>query len=979
MDDLVQEFLEETNEALARLDSDLVRLEADPSDRTCLDGVFRLMHTVKGTSGFMNLVRLESVAHAAENVLSKVRDGELEIDSAMVTAVLGAVDRIGQITRDWSESGAEPQGDDSDVLDRLKAAASGDAAAEPVAEETPDDGDSAGLPPELAELTLEDLPAEPAREVKDGEVSLEELERIFQETEVDAAEPEPQDAEFEPEAPGPETAPVAQADGDDAEIIVLDDADAAPALADSEPDEPIADAAPAPEPEPAAEAAPNAPADMAREIESRLGAAPADASKPGEAKTAGDTGRGAVVSQNIRVNVELLENLMTMVGELVLSRNQLLQMVRADADSEYNQPLQRLSRITSDLQEGVMKARMQPIGNAWQTLPRVVRDLSNELGKKAVLTMDGEETELDRQVLELIKDPLTHMVRNAVDHGLETPEIRQANGKPAAGSVTLTARHEGGHIVIELSDDGKGLDFDRIREKALEKGVADAEALQGMTQQQLGRLIFHPGFSTAAKVTNVSGRGVGMDVVKTNIEKIGGAVDITSKPGHGSTFEIKIPLTLAIVSALIIEAGHERFAIPQICVQELVRATPDSEHRIEWVEKAPLLRLRGNLLPLLFLDESLGLRGEDEPASADRREAFVVVLQSGSFRFGVVVDRVFDTEEIVVKPVAGILRDLTMFSGNTILGDGSVVMILDPNGLSSQAADVDAHAEADGDEAMAEDDDLLTLLVFQAGGEEPRAVPLSLIERLEEFKADQVERSSGHPMVKYRDTLMPLMTLDGQRIGERASLPVIVFMDDGKAVGLVVDKILDIVDETLELKLSSQTAGLLGSAVVAGKATDILDVGHFVETANKTFFSGKGAERKSRYALKKRVLFAEDSGFFRNLVKPLLEQAGFDVTVEETGDAAFARLERGEEFDIIVSDIEMPGMSGFEFAEAVRRRPELALTPMIALTNCYSEQDIKRGREAGFTDYVRKIDHDSLSAALNKAMKLAESNQKEAA
>jgi two-component system, chemotaxis family, sensor kinase CheA len=372
---------------------------------------------------------------------------------------------------------------------------------------------------------------------------------------------------------------------------------------------------------------------------------------------------------------------MTLVSELVLTRNQLLQLARTHENSAFTVPLQRLSHITSDLQEGVMKTRMQPIGIAWNKLPRLVRDLSHDMSKKIELTMLGAETELGRQVLELIKDPLTHMIRNSGDHGLETPAERRAAGKPEAGNIVLNAFHEGGYIILEISDDGRGLAVDRIRAKALSQGLATEAELAGMTDGQIQRFIFRAGFSTAEKVSAVSGRGVGMDVVRTNIEKIGGTIELKSITGQGTTFTVKIPLTLAIVSALIVEAGKERFAIPQLSVVELVRAQRGSATTgregtgnsvIERINDTPVLRLRNRLLPLVSLTELLALGKDDREGTA----AHVVVAQVGAHMMGIIVDRVFDTEEIVVKPVAPILRHVTMFSGNTILGDGSVIMIL---------------------------------------------------------------------------------------------------------------------------------------------------------------------------------------------------------------------------------------------------------------------------------------------------------------
>ncbi|MEW5728292.1 MAG: chemotaxis protein CheW, partial [Pseudomonadota bacterium] len=690
---------------------------------------------------------------------------------------------------------------------------------------------------------------------------------------------------------------------------------------------------------------------------------PPAVAKAAEPPAAAPAGESSVANQTIRVNVELLENLMTLVSELVLTRNQLLQMVRGRDDSEFTAPLQRLSHITTDLQEGVMKTRMQPIGNAWAKLPRIVRDLSVEMGKKIDLQMLGAETELDRQVLELIKDPLTHMVRNSADHGLEGTEERKAVGKPEVGKIVLNAFHEGGHIIIEISDDGRGLNLDRIKQKAIANGLASEAELETMSPQQIYQFIFKAGFSTAEKVTSVSGRGVGMDVVRTNIEKIGGTVELKSQPGRGSTFVIKIPLTLAIVSALIVECANERFAIPQISVLELVRTTNSSEHGIEMINNAPVLRLRDRLLPLVSLKKLLRLQTEGE---ADREETFIVVTQVGTYTFGIIVDRVFDTEEIVVKPVAPILRNISMFSGNTILGDGSVIMILDPNGIAgatgesgmmggTQAAESTVVRESRADAKT-------SLLVFRAGGEDLKAVPLALVARLEEIDVAEIEYSHGKPMVQYRGHLMPLVSIDGAtRFREEGRQPVLVFSDRDRTMGLVVDEIVDIVEDRLKVELSTgDTPGVIGTAVIAGKATTIVDAGYYLPQAFGDWFGRPDQEYGEDDHHAPRILLVDDSPFFRNLLTPLLSVAGYDVLAVEGPDRALALRERGDDFDMIISDIEMPGMNGFDFAQAVRSEGRWQATPMIALSSHATEKDFERGRQVGFNDYVAKFDRDSL-------------------
>ncbi|WP_207539302.1 hybrid sensor histidine kinase/response regulator [Sabulicella rubraurantiaca] len=827
MDDLLVDFLTETREGLQSLDGALLQLERSPGDRQTLSEVFRIVHTVKGTCGFLGLSRLEKVAHAAENVLGLWRDGTLAVSSAGITAILSAVDRIRTIVEGLEATGGEPEGDDSALQAMLEATAAGDA----------------------------------------------------------------------PQA---------------------------------------AAAAPAPE-LPAAEAAP--------------------------AEGTGAPG----APQSIRVAVDVLEDLMVLVSELVLTRNQLLQLARVEENSSFTVPLQRLSQITSDLQDGVMKTRMQPIGNAWSKLPRLVRDLSNELGKRIELEMRGAETELDRQVLELIKDPLTHMVRNSADHGLESPEQRRAAGKGETGSILLNAYHEGGHIVLEIGDDGRGLNTERIRHKVIAQGLATEAELAAMGERDIHRFIFRAGFSTAAEVTSVSGRGVGMDVVKTNIERIGGLVDLRSREGKGTIFTIKIPLTLAIAAALIVEAGGERFAIPQAGVLELVRVGDSAGPRVERIKDAAILRLRDRLLPLVSLKRLLRL---EEGAPDDGATGFVVVTQVGAQLFGIVVDRVFDTEEIVVKPVAPILRHITMFSGNTILGDGSVIMILDPggiaraSGLGAEGA-IEAASSGAAPGAAARTGSRTAMLLFRAGPGAPRAVPLGLVARLEDLSVERIERAGDGSVTQYRGRLMPLLSVPGvEPRGAGQRRPVLVFGDDERAMGLMVDEILDVIEETLSIDPAGERPGFLGSAVLAGKVTDILDTGFWLRQAQPDWFGRPTRERPPR------VLLVEDSAFFRSLAIPAVTASGFEVLAVADGREALRLRDAGERFDIIVSDINMPGLDGHGLARAVREGGAWAGLPMIALSGQSAPEDVERGREAGFSDYVAKFDKDALIRSLRQCLQI---------
>lgn len=884
MDDLLREFLTETNESLDTVDNQLVRFEQDPNNAKILDNIFRLVHTIKGTCGFLGLPRLEALAHAAETLMGKFRDG-MPVTGEAVTLILSTIDRIKEILGQLEATEAEPEGADVDLIDALHhmveqgmaAMAAAPAAPAPVAAKPV----TVGM---MVDQTLE-------RELRPGEVSLDELERAFRETEIEVA---------------------------------------SPSIAPVQPSAPKAEAPKAEAPKPAA-------------------------AKPKKAVIENETTESdKIANQSIRVNVDTLEHLMTMVSELVLTRNQLLEISRRNEDSEFKVPLQRLSNVTAELQEGVMKMRMQPIGNAWQKLPRIVRDLSSELGKQIELEMHGADTELDRQVLDLIKDPLTHMVRNSADHGLETTADRVAAGKPEQGTIRVSAYHEGGHIIICIADNGRGLNTERIKQKAVQNGLVTEADVEKMTEAQIHKFIFAPGFSTAAAVTSVSGRGVGMDVVRTNIDQIGGTIDVKSVPGEGSSFTIKIPLTLAIVSALIVEAAGDRFAIPQLSVVELVRARSNSDHRIERIKDTPVLRLRNKLLPLMHLKKLLKI---DDGASIDPENGFIVVTQVGSQTFGIVVDGVFHTEEIVVKPMSTKLRHIGMFSGNTILGDGAVIMIIDPNGIAQSLGTAAASQSEIGDDNAAtrsnSDAQLTSLLVFRAGSSQPKAVPLALVTRLEEIAVEKIEVSNGRHMVQYREQLMPLVEIEGVSIRESGVQPILVFADDGRSMGLVVDEIIDIVEEQLSIEVASTREGVLGSAVVKGQATEVIDVGHFLPMAFADWFSRKEMRLS---ATAQTVLLVDDSAFFRNMLAPVLKAAGYRVTVAQNGHEGLAVLRSGNQFDVVLTDIEMPDMNGFEFAEAIRADRRMEAVPIIALSSVVSPAAIERGRQAGFHDYVAKFD-----------------------
>jgi two-component system, chemotaxis family, sensor kinase CheA len=942
MDDLLREFLTETSESLDTVDNQLVQFEREPNNAKILDNIFRLVHTIKGTCGFLGLPRLEALAHAGETLMGKFRDG-MGVTAEAVTLILSSIDRIKEILAGLEATEAEPEGNDRDLIDQLEAmvergmaAMSGSTPSMPEAGVTPAAPAVEPSAPEPVAPAPAPAKAAPAptqavtqgtliaqtleRPLRPGEVSLDELERAFRETAVEEA------------APGAAPAPVAPAP-----------------VAKESAKEQAKEQAKQPSKEPQKEAKPK----EAKPVKKLSAAAEMDIQESDK-----------IANQSIRVNVDTLEHLMTMVSELVLTRNQLLEISRRNEDTEFKVPLQRLSNVTAELQEGVMKTRMQPIGNAWQKLPRIVRDLSGELNKQIELEMHGADTELDRQVLDLIKDPLTHMVRNSADHGLETVAERAAAGKPETGTIRLSAYHEGGHIIICIADNGRGLNTEKIKAKALAGGLVSEAELEKMTEAQVHKFIFAPGFSTAAAITSVSGRGVGMDVVRTNIDQIGGTIDIKSVAGEGCSVTIKIPLTLAIVSALIVEAGGDRFAIPQLSVVELVRARANSEHRIERIKDTAVLRLRNKLLPLMHLKKLLKI---DDGSSTDPENGFIVVTQVGSQTFGIVVDGVFHTEEIVVKPMSTKLRHIDMFSGNTILGDGAVIMIIDPNGIAKAlGASGAAHqqmAEENAAHHASSAEQMTSLLVFRAGSTQPKAVPLALVTRLEEIAADKIELSNGRYMVQYRDQLMPLVQMEGIEVRSTGSQPILVFADDKRSMGLVVDEIIDIVEERLNIEVAGSKGGILGSAVIKGQATEVIDVGYFLPMAFADWFTRK---EMSPSAIAQSVLLVDDSAFFRNMLAPVLKAAGYRVRVAGGAEEGLSVLRSGQSIDVVLTDIEMPDMNGFEFAEVIRGDQHLNHMPIIGLSSLISPAAIERGRQAGFHDYVAKFDRPGLIAALKE-------------
>jgi two-component system chemotaxis sensor kinase CheA len=835
--DVIREFLIESIENLARLDQEMVELEKRPQDPELLAGIFRTIHTIKGTCGFLAFSTLEAVTHSTENILSQLREGKRELTPELVTLILEAVDVVKTVLVAIEATGREGPETYDDLRTRLKAASVLHATVGPPVVESP------AIPPDTEKA-----------------------------------------------------------------------------------------------------AAPKGP---------------------------------SVSDSSIRVDVVLLDKLMNLVGELVLARNQILQFNAHQEDSTLNATSQRLNLITTELQEGVMKTRMQPIGVVWNKLPRVVRDLATSFGKQIHLEMDGADTELDKTIIEAIKDPLTHIVRNCCDHGIEKPDVRVKKGKPAQGKLTLRAFHEGGQVNIEIADDGAGIDVQVLKKKAVQKGLIRVDQAERMTDREALALIFLPGFSTAAEVTSVSGRGVGMDVVKTNIEKIGGVVELVSRLGEGTTLKLKIPLTLAIIPGLVVTllerrsvpremaSGGIRYVIPQVSLLELIRLEGDSGKRqIERIHDTPFYRRRGTLLPLVYLADVLKLGNTLESNVVN-----IVVLQAEDRQFGLVVDGISDTQEIVVKPLGKQLKSLNCYAGATIMGDGRVALILDVSGIAQLSGVVQESREKSTAEAHSREyagSEHQAFLLFRAGSFARLAVPLSLVARLEEISLSKIEHAGGKRVVQYRGRILPLASLApildpgaADTAGLQDPAQVVVFSKGERSIGILVDQILDIVEDQVTVRQAAARKGLIGSAVIGKKVTDLLDLHTVIQAADDGWFSGQDAQRANGAT----IMIAEVSPFVRGLVRNSLEMAGYRVVETADTAAALRELER-RKIDVVLAGLDLPSVGGHTLLEEMRRQPTLARVPAMALIDSTEQAVAYREHPQGFSDCQMKFDRDAMLVSL---------------
>ncbi|GAA4434895.1 chemotaxis protein CheW [Bremerella cremea] len=679
------------------------------------------------------------------------------------------------------------------------------------------------------------------------------------------------------------------------------------------------------------------------------------------------------VESSIRVQVGVLDRLMNLAGELVLGRNQLLQTVNNADGNSMQAVAARLDQVTSELQEAIMQTRMQPIGNVFNKFPRVVRDLSAKLGKQCNVVMEGGEVEVDKTIIEAIGDPLTHMVRNSVDHGVEMPDTRAKNKKDPTGTITLRAYHQAGKVRIDICDDGGGIDTRRLKDKAVERGIITKDRASQMSDRDAVWLIFHPGFSTAEKISDVSGRGVGMDVVRTNIEKIGGSVDIESVLGKGTTVQITLPLTLAIIPSMLIRTCGRRFAIPQVNIVELVRVrSSEAAQRISKVKGAHVLRLRGTLLPLVELDRALNFADSEEGLDRKDRPRQIVVVESGQFRYGLVVDEIDDSEEIVVKPLGRHLKSCVCLAGATILGDGHVAPILDVSGIAAKT-ELRTHEQEDLEDVnlaeVAGAAERQSLLLFTNAPQEMFAVPMSLISRIERIRIDQIDTVGGQELLQYRGTSLPLLSIDryikAQARPDMANVHVVVFQIHGREVGLIAADLNDIREVAAEIDGTTfREPGVAGSIVLDDKTIRMIDLYELAFTAHPKWFEDKPTAPVDEERVYN-ILLVEDSSFFRKQAREYLVSEGFTVVECEDGQHGWETLNHeGHGIDLVITDIEMPRMNGFELTTRIKTDPELSKLPVIALTSLASDEDQHRGAEAGVDDYQIKMDREKVLSAV---------------
>ncbi len=1065
---IVAEFIEESEEHLDGIEDDLLAIEQAGADvdPDVVNEVFRALHTIKGGAGFLALNVIKELAHHQEHLLNLIRKGELIPTPEIVNSLLNGIDKLRSLIADYANSNEE---DVSDLVADLQRVANADSSADSVGSDEVQSLDSNAssntssntssnsdknivkiynennvelfttdmslienergkghylyiLTADLTKATDENSDPNKVAEhwkgigtvLKSSKKLNEGLCDDIQESQLPelhlflATVLEPDMLNVMIEVPGQSLRHL-----DDDDFIAADDT-AQNTVASTESVSKAPNVA-----TPSLETKTEKPVSTPVEVKPapvKVASAPVKA----PVKNAEKATPPKKVDASIRVQLNTLNTLMTLAGELVLARNQLVQSVKSADMSTVEGVTQRVDTITSELQLAIMATRMQPIGNVFNKFKRVVRDLSRTLKKEIELEITGEDVELDKTIIEAIGDPLTHLIRNACDHGIELPAKRLAAGKPKSGRMALRAFYEAGQVIIQIEDNGNGIDATKVKAKALEGGAWTAEQLDAMPEKEIVKLIFNPGFSLAEKVTDVSGRGVGMDVVFQNLTKIGGVIDIDTEVGKGSIFTIKLPLTLAIMPSLLISLAKHNYAIPQVNLVELVRISPDKiQESIQTIGEAVILRLRDVLLPILRLSDVLGLesrsffdpetgierpcrrdaiadrrsnesakqkaKNDENRLSTDRRSIInssmnIVVVNQGGFHYGLIVDDFLDSEEIVVKPLGKHLQDCKCYAGATIQGDGSVALILDVVGISDHmnlGALQDANSNVDEvvDDSLEEDH---SLLLVKNHKDEQFAVPLSLIERIEKIKNEDIVEAGGRSSIQYRGGSLALFSIEEvAQVKPRSTdgdIYVLVFEVAKREVGVLVSDVVDVLDYKGEIDESTFSQKcIFGSGIMNNVTTLLLDLQGiiqescpewFVKLDAKTSESIDGSNGKTTRS--KKILVVDDSKFYRNQISRFITETGCEVVTAEDGAQALELVENSldDPFGVVFTDIEMPVMDGLEFTRKVRANPHFSDLPMVAITSVAGSTGEKAGFEAGVDRYLIKLDKNSIVEAL---------------
>jgi two-component system chemotaxis sensor kinase CheA len=994
-DETLQVYVEESEEHLADIEKDLLTIEEMGADldENLVNKVFRAAHSIKGGAGFMGLTGIKELSHKLENVLGLIREKEMIPTSEIVSVLLTGFDRLNELMENINASNDMDISSQVTALENLTNASLSQEDQESV-ERTID----VSLPNGSVVFQICEFDMKQARKggkfvylveydlIHDihykNKTPLDIITKIQQsgiliESKVDITSVGTLDDDAINRIPFYALhASIIEPDliGDVLELdekyihILSEDDDGAKTESTPEPP-PVVKASPEPEkieaaPEPTSPPVRKAAPPKKLDKTNSKSAEPEIKSEPSFTK-----------ETSLRVNISLLDSLMNLAGELVLSRNQLIQSIASNNEHGLDMAKQRIDIVTSELQDAIMLTRMQPIGKVFSKFPRVVRELAKNLGKEVKLDLEGKEVELDKSIIEGLNDPLTHMIRNSVDHGVETPAERKEAGKKETGRVLMRAYHEAGQINIEIIDDGKGIDGDVLAYKAIEKGLLTEEQVEAMSEKDRVNLIFLPGFSTAKTISDVSGRGVGMDVVKSNLDSLGGVVDVQSVVGEGTTFRIKLPLTLAIVPSLLVSIGEERFAIPQVNLDELLRIPANQvKERIEVVGDAKVVRLREDLLPVLSLADILGIDNQ----SLDKSSAVnIAVVSAGTLKYGLIVDKLHDSVEIVVKPLGRHLKSCNEYAGATILGDGRVALILDVSNLASRAelTNIEGAMTSNDEEELRQQvvhaGDVELFLLFRSSSTEQFAVPLNLVSRIERIKAHQMEKLGDRFVIQYMGGSIPLFAMHEvaavKPIEEQQTYIVIVFIISGKEFGLLVTGPLDTAEVAVNVddRVFKQP-GILGSMVIRKNTTLIVDIYGFIKTIQPQWLEHDETENTDRPTL----LLVEDAAFFREQVRAVLEDEGFNVIAAEDGVIAWNLLQaHDEEVSIVVTDIEMPNMNGFELTHKIKKDSRFSSLPVIAVTSLSEERHRIEGRKVGIDDYQLKLDRQKLIESIHNFLK----------